>query len=303
MELILQEQMAPGFRVDRETKTIHDVCLLGPESRNGWKYSATVIAEAAPRYDRRPVYFNHIKSGSSRDVRDVAGRIASPRLKDGRLYGDIKCIGRNGDMLMELAESGVDGIGMSHLTDETSTVIAKTKTVVKIGNIKSVDVVDSPATTKTLKEDCTLELKEQLSSLLEGTKPVIERLEAIYKACAVEFKLEEQALPASPTIEDVETLREYAKDKPALTKLIEQHDSLQRDKWATEAIAEAKIPSTAATVNVLKRCASKELMVEQCKVLKEAIEASKPAPVQKGREASKDAKALPVDDLVAALKS
>lgn len=285
-QLVLQEQIQPGFRIDKESKTIFDVCLLGPESRNGWKYSPAVIEEAAPRYNRKPVYLNHIGSSGKRDVRDVAGRIASPRFKDGRLYGDIKCIGKNGDMLMELAESDVENIGMSHLTDNESRVVEKTKTVVRIGNIKSVDVVDSPATTKTLKEDINVELKEQLEPILTGKKSATERLKAIYEAVGVEFKLEEQELPEAPKL-TIETVKDLEKiDSPAVRQLVEQFHDLQKKEWVREVMAEFKLPESSN--GALKRCGDKETMQECGKVLREAIDAAKPAPSTKqaGRQAS-----------------
>jgi hypothetical protein len=270
--------MQPGFRVDRELKTIFDVCLLGPQSKNGWKYSSQVIEEAAPRYNRKPVYLNHIGTSGKRDVRDVAGRIASPRLKEGRLYGDIKCIGRNGEMLMELAESDVDGIGMSHLTDNESRVIEKTKTVLKIGGIKSVDVVDNPGTTKTLKEDTALELKEQFEPILSGKKSVIDRLKAVYEATGIEFKLEEQELPEAPKL-TIETVKDLEKiDSPAVRQLVEQFHDLQKKDWAREVIREHKLPDNDKTLKAITAFDSKDAMVAQAVVLKEMVDAVKPVP-------------------------
>lgn len=302
--ITIQEQMHPGFRVDRESRTIFDVCLLGPESRNGYKYSAEVIAEAATSYNRKPVYLNHAPASGNRDVSGVAGKIANPRMKDGRLYGDIKAIGVNGDMLLDLAESDVDGIGMSHLTDATS-VVRRDKTVVKIGKIKSVDLVDNPATTKTLKES-TLELKEQLEPILTGKKNVLERIKAVYELAGVECKLEEQELPVVPpslTIESVADLREIAKEKPSIKALIEQFDQLQKDKWVGEVIAEQKLPDTDATKKALARCADKELMLECGKVLKEAVDSIKDGTKQAGREIPKPKGGeFTVDQLVSAFK-
>lgn len=296
--ITIQEQLQPGFRVDRESRTITDVCLLGPESKNGWKYAEQVIAEAASSYNRKPVYLNHAPSSGNRDVRDVAGRIANPRLKDGRLYGDIKAIGKNGDMLLDLAESDVDGIGMSHLTDNTS--IVRGKTVIKIGKIKSVDLVDGPATTRTLRESA-LELQEQLKPILTGKKPVTERLKEIYQACGETFVLEEQELPEAPklTLETVADLRELAAEKPAIKQLIEQYDKLQKNAWVAEVLAEYKLPESAKPA--LLRCESKELMQENGKVLRETIDAVKPAPTQKGREITKPA-GPSMEDIVGAIR-
>lgn len=298
----IQEQMQSGFRVDREKKTIFDVCLLKVgESKNGWKYSGKLLQESTALYDRKPVYLNHVAPGAKRNVRDIAGRIANPRFQDGKLCGDIKAIGSAGEMLMDVAESDVDGIGMSHVTDGTSRV--RGKLVESIGGIKSVDLVDGPSATKSLREE-TLELQEQLKSVLSGKKNALKRLEAIYEACGEDYKLEEQELPAVPvlTLETVADLREIAKDKPAIKTLLEQHDKLQKDRWVAETIIEAKLPNTEATVSALSKLDSKELMLASGKVIREAIDASKPELKQKGRELPTGT-SLTVDKLVSAVRS
>lgn len=278
--------MHSGFTVDREARIVHNVCLLGKKSKNGYEYKESAIQEAAPKYSGRVVYIDHSQTPSKRSLLGKAGRImASPRLESGRLIGSIKASkGAAGDFLLDEAQEQLDNpeakdVGMSHVIE--GRMSKNGKIVESIEKVISVDVVFNPATmTKGFVESENDNL-EQLKPILSGKKPVIDRLKAIYEASGEEFKLEEQELPEVPvlTLETVADLREIAKDKPAIKTLLEQHDKLQKAQWASEVITECKLPETAKVA--LLRCADKDVMLECGKTIKEGIDASKPEPATK----------------------
>lgn len=310
-QFTIQEGMRTGFSVDRENRVLRNVCLLGPKSENGYEYTPKAIQEAAPRYAGRVINIDHSATPSKRSLRDKAGRImASPRYESGRLFGDIKASkGASGDLLLDEAQEQLDNpdacdVGMSHVVE--GRMSKNGKLVESIGKIISVDLVFKPATMRrglAESENETLELQEQLKSVLSGKKNALKRLEAIYEACGEDYKLEEQELPEAPvlTLETVADLREIAKDKPAIKTLLEQHDKLQKDRWVAETIIEAKLPNTEATVSALSKLDSKELMLASGKVIREAIDASKPEPKQKGRDLPTGT-SLTVDKLVASVR-
>lgn len=309
-DIVIQERLQAGFSVNREKRLVEGVCLLTPTSKNGYAYSDKAITEACQSYANAPVYIDHAENPSKRSVRSLAGHVKNPRMQEGKLYGDVKARrGAPGDDFLNIAEDQLEdpdwkGVGMSHVVQGSKS--KNGKIVESITKVLSVDLVTGPATTVSLKEseDTPVELLEKLKPLLEGKKSAVDRLKAIYEACDIAFVEADQELPEQLVIESVDELREYAKDKPTLSKLIERHDELQRDKWMTEAIAEGKIPDTAANRKLLARCGDKDSMVEHAKVIKEAIDAAandEDRPRQKGRSAD-GAKTLTLDELVAAFK-
>lgn len=300
--------MHAGFSIDMENRTLRNVCLLGSKSKNGYEYKNSAIQEAASRYPGRVVYIDHSPTPSKRSLRDKAGRImASPRFENGRLFGDIKASkNSSGDLLLAEAQEQLDNpdakdVGMSHVVEGR---MSKTgKLVESIDKVISVDLVFNPATmTQGLRESENDNL-EQLKPILSGKKPVIERLKAIYEATGEEYKEDEHVLPEVPvlTLESVADLRELAKEKPAIKALLEQHDKLQKEKWASEVIAECKLPETAKTA--LLRCVDKDVMLDCGKTIKEGIDASKPAPSTKqaGRQPS-NSNEVTVDSVANAFK-
>lgn len=308
--ITLQERLTPGFRVDREKRLVENVCLLSAVSKNGYEYSDAARKQVVPLYANRPVYLDHAENPAKRSIRELAGRVVNPRISEGKPYGDIKVArGGAGDTFLSLAEDQAEDpdwcdVGMSHVVKGRKS--KNGKVVEAIEQVLSVDLVAGPATTTNLREkteETQVELLEKLKPLLSGAKSAVERLKAIYEACGVEFKEAEQVVPEQLTIETVDELRAFAKDRPTLTKFIEKFDEMQRHQWMTEAMVEAKLPDSDSIKNVLKRCGTKELMVEHAKVLAETIkEHAVEKPKQAGRTAPKDSKKLEVNDIVEAFR-
>jgi hypothetical protein len=157
-------------QVDRDGKLVRNVALLGPESRNGYRYTLEAMQEAAPLYDGRPLFVDHADSGpTQRKLRDYAGQVVQPRLENHRIRGDLKLLGPNADWLLQLMEASPRDIGMSHV------VLARRNPegdeVRQIERVLSVDIVAFPATTQSFQEATMGESRgAALEAMLEGTR-------------------------------------------------------------------------------------------------------------------------------------
>lgn len=146
--------------LDRGGGVVRNVALLGPESRNGYRYAASAIAEAAPLYAGRPLFIDHPDQGpTQRKLRDYAGQVLEPRVDGGRLRGDLRLLGPNAGWLFDLIEAAPRDVGLSHVVLGRRS--ADGQLVEQIDRVLSVDIVAFPATTQSF--------KEQLAEGGEGT--------------------------------------------------------------------------------------------------------------------------------------
>jgi hypothetical protein len=140
--------------VDRRAGTIANIVLVGPDSRNGYRYKPEALREAVALYDGKIVFLDHATDPArprQRSTRDVAGTLVRPRFVDGKLRGDIAVVDTEaGRTLLALAESDRPGVGMSHVVlarrSEDGSVVEK------IHDVVSVDAVVFPATSTSFRE-------------------------------------------------------------------------------------------------------------------------------------------------------
>lgn len=164
---------------------ISGVKLLGMQSKNGRSYSEQAIqkALASKFYEGATIYVDHPgKGGQGRSYRDRFARVENVRMEQGKgLFGDMR-FNPHHPMAAQViwdAENKTEGVGLSH------NIIAKTRNVKggeiieEITKVHSVDLVDNPATTRSLFEcsqecdskDCPMkkDKKEQtVAKLLEA---------------------------------------------------------------------------------------------------------------------------------------
>ena len=145
-------------RVDREKKIIKGVKVLGRASINGRRYTAEAIEEAYKKrlYEGIAVYVNHPdKPNDPRAVSEKFGRVVNVRMMEGELYGDLEYLESNKDsaLICEMAERMDGQLGCSHNAigegeDDPDGIFV----VRHITEVRSVDLVTEPATTKGLFE-------------------------------------------------------------------------------------------------------------------------------------------------------
>lgn len=143
-------------RVDREAGVIHGVKVLGRESKNGREYSDKALAEAAKLYEKRDVNLNHPARGSNaeRPVEAMFGWLESVEVKDDGVYADLHYATSHpmAPAIVEIAQKNPMRLGLSHNAEGTVKRVGGKNVVESIQTVKSVDLVQTPATVNGLFE-------------------------------------------------------------------------------------------------------------------------------------------------------
>lgn len=250
MDRPLTEVYDPGFAfreatVDRESRTIRDVSLLGRTSRNGRVYSPQALREAADLHKGVGIFLDHPtrteerERGGVRSVRDLAGRVLTASVNSDRVKGDIQALeGPEGDRILALAEQMPGVAGFSHRAQGEIRPGDEGDVVESISAVHGADVVTDPATVGGLFEsldtdqETEMDIEELTVETLREERP--ELVEEIRE------EAEEKA--------DAESLREENR------KLKEQVDNLEAEKrerehtaLVEEKLSEADLPDRAVT--------------------------------------------------------
>lgn len=166
-------------RVDRSAGVIRGVRVCGTVSKNGRYYTADALRQAVPLYEGAKVFWTHARPGSERDTRDLVGFIRNARYAKDAVYGDLYVIAesRDADMLFRLAEDHPTAAGLSH-DAEGETAFRNGRTVVeRIASVRSVDIVDKPATSAGLFEsegnNMRRNVREMEAVAVDGTAGVM----------------------------------------------------------------------------------------------------------------------------------
>jgi hypothetical protein len=139
---------------DRDAHLVRNVVLLGPQSKNGYRYSPEAMREAVPLYENRPIFLDHADEAGGptrRKLRDFAGQVQGPRWEGERLRGDLRLLGPHTAWLFDLIEASPRDVGMSHVV--LGRRGADGLCVEHIERVISVDIVAFPATTSSFRED------------------------------------------------------------------------------------------------------------------------------------------------------
>ena len=188
-DIALEERVAigrapAGGRVDRKSKLIRGVKILGFHSRNpgavlgkdfadmaGYDYDPAAIKEALPLYEGAPVNLDHLESKrdgngmrvpeGSRHVKQRFGKLQNVRVESDGAYADIRYLDNHPltPMVLEAAEEMPDVFTMSHHAhgevDKGSDNRGK---VTKINQVHSVDLIaERPGTTTSLFESSPMD--------------------------------------------------------------------------------------------------------------------------------------------------
>ena len=161
-----------GLKVDRKSGTIFNVKILGFESENGRRYLPEAVKAAVSLYEGIKVNLDHPVGDASdpRSVTDRLGKLVNVRFVAGKgLFGDLKLLMSKpmSETICEAAEVMPDAFGLSHNAqgegeeDKDGILVIN-----KITEVRHVDLVADPATTKSLAESTTpkkvvIKLKEE----------------------------------------------------------------------------------------------------------------------------------------------
>ncbi len=142
--------------VDREAGVIRNVKILGNASKNGREYSEGAKKDAAKIYEGLGVNLNHPDRGDKRDrdVEDGCGWLESVHVEPDGVYGDLHYFKTHpqASLIAEAAERKPDRFGLSHNADGRVVRQGNKNVVESIVSVKSVDIVQNPATNKSFFE-------------------------------------------------------------------------------------------------------------------------------------------------------
>jgi hypothetical protein len=160
-------------QVDREAGIIRGVRILGRMSRNGREYSDAALRQAAGMYEGIGVNLNHPSrpnGDGARLVEDGFGWLQGVSLRSDGVYGDLHYFRAHpsADVIVEAAARNPRRFGLSHHADG-SVVNHRGRLVVEsIESVRSVDLVQNPATTNGLFESEAAEMNRTVLEVLES---------------------------------------------------------------------------------------------------------------------------------------
>lgn len=161
-------------KIDRDKGVIYRCKILGLESANGRRYTQNAVRSAAKLYEGRKVFCDHPgKPSDQRSIRDVFGWFENVIAETDGLYGDFHLVNPKTELaesVMNAAENKADLYGFSHNSLGEGDEIDGVFVVGRISEVRSVDLVSDPATTKSLFEGRAMK-KMSLRKLLEWVKP------------------------------------------------------------------------------------------------------------------------------------
>lgn len=157
MELREDTYNQKPVKIDTENYIVHGVRILGKVSLNGRTYSDDAMRQAATMYDGIGVNIDHparSEPGAERLVRDGAGWLEAVRVEPDGVYGDLHLLKTHAisPMIIETAQRRPDRFGLSHNASGSVAERSGKRVVESIESVRSVDVVQRPATNKSLFE-------------------------------------------------------------------------------------------------------------------------------------------------------
>lgn len=188
-----------ALKVDRDKCIIYGVKVLGYVSKNGRRYDKNAVREAMHFYEGALVNVDHPQQADqSRLADDRLGRLSGVEQREDGLYANLEYLKSHplAERLCEAAERMPNVFGFSHNAEGDTEIVNGECVVMKITEVRSVDLVGDPATTNGLSES-----KKQGRTMKTCLKKLLEKFAPKYKAAK---RLMEDDAMASPIAADVD---------------------------------------------------------------------------------------------------
>jgi hypothetical protein len=168
------------IRVDRDAGVIHNVRILGRVSKNRYdpgtdstEYTVACMEQARPLYEGAKVNIDHKMKPNERSAIDGFGKLQNVRYLNDSLIGDLHYLKshRLAESVVEDVERKLGVYGLSHhAVAGAETIDRKGRRLVieSIASVKSVDLVQDPATNRTLWESTMPTTATPFRTLLES---------------------------------------------------------------------------------------------------------------------------------------
>lgn len=242
------------LKVDRDAGIIYGVKVLGLESDNGRTYLPEAAEAAVPLYEGVHVNIDHPtdangnpKPTRTRSSYDRFGKLQNARFVEGQgIFADLAYLKAHpmADRICEAAERMPDTFGLSHNADGDEVMQGGQRVVRKLFEVRHVDVVADPATTKSLCESrnmaqttvgklmesfdarCTKKLQKRIKQLLEDDMmPADAPVDAPAEGADPDQALKDGFRAAMNAVLDDDSLDATAK-LAKLKELLETHENL-----------------------------------------------------------------------------
>ncbi len=168
---LLELTFSDTHSVDRDAGVIRGVRVLGRHSRNGREYSDQALSEAARLYQGIGVNLNHAdrrESSLERPVEAGFGWLEAVEVRADGVYGDLHFFKSHPQaaMIVEAAERNPRRFGLSHHAEGRVTRSHGKNVVESIERVRSVDMVQNPATNAGLFESEETQMHKTLRQIL-----------------------------------------------------------------------------------------------------------------------------------------
>jgi len=244
---LLYEADFTEAKFERDSFTIKNVALLGPESSNKRRYTEKCLREAIPLFENVKAFVDHPSTEEQktgrRSVRNLAGKYTNARLEDGRVKADAKLLpNENGKLYMDIAENLPDIAGNSQNARGLWHKKDGIQIVEQITFIDSVDLVASPATTHGIFEsqgnntgDSDMDWNEVTAPLLLAHRPDIH--EAIFNEG--QKSREDEVSKLTEANKSIKLkLDEFEVKEAAVKKAAKVDELIEAGKLPTEAVTD-----------------------------------------------------------------
>lgn len=286
---------------DKENLVIKDHVVLGPLSKNGYRYPVATQQEAIKNkiFEGAKAYLNHPSAkemGDARDVRDLIGEHRNLRIVGEKTYSDLYLVNNRTvqDHVMPIAESAPHLIGSSVvIRGKMKQVKDDLPEIEAIYACRSIDLVSEPATTNGLYEsqkesvEADMELKDLTLEMLQKRPDLIESIMAGAKEKEKVAELETSLADLSAKLKESEEKRVAAELKEAKILLNAEIDKLIREAKLPDSVKyeekDGKKEAKSLLLNILQRCESsderKQVIVDWEEVYKTKLNNGKEIPV------------------------
>jgi hypothetical protein len=171
MTPLLEITYSEHSTVDREAGVIRGVKILGRQSRNGREYSEQALADAARLYEGIGVNLNHPEprdAARHRPVEAGFGWLTAIAIRPEGVFGDLHYFKSHPQaaVIVEAAERNPRRFGLSHHAEGRVGRHQGKPIVESIEHVRSVDLVQNPATNAGLFESEELFMSETTSKTI-----------------------------------------------------------------------------------------------------------------------------------------
>jgi hypothetical protein len=173
-ETLIETVYSDSPKVDREAGVVSGVRILGASSKNGREYSEAAMQQAATIYEGLGVNVNHPdrkQASMERGVGDGIGWLSGVKYipEQKAVVGDLNILKEHplAGLLFEAAERNPKRFGLSHNAEGRMGTKGGKRVVESIESVRSVDIVQTPATNTGL-----FESEEPMKKLREHVEQI-----------------------------------------------------------------------------------------------------------------------------------